>query len=85
MTDLVNPKDAIAAFQIVRDKGELADGKYHYGGLQGSTDIDGYTVFLGDSRVDMAVYYHYKYSLDYKSQEDVSNFNRKIKALLAER
>lgn len=73
---------AVEAFQKLREHGEHRDGEYHLGGLAGSTDFDGYTVFLHDDRVDLAVYYKHRYKLDYQRDEDLELFNRKLKEVV---
>lgn len=73
---------AVEAFQTLREHGEYLDGEYHLDGLSGSTDFDGYTVFIHDDKVDLAVYYKHRYKLDYQRDEDLELFNRKLKEVV---
>lgn len=73
---------AVEAFQKLREHGELREGEYHLDGLAGSTDFDGYTVFLHDDKVDLTVYYKHRFKLDYQREEDLELFNRKLKGLV---
>lgn len=82
MSHLISPKDAIAAYQVIREKGTQQNAAYEYGGITAETDWDGYTVFLKDNHVSMTVYYHYKYQLDYENIEQLDAFRLKIKAIL---
>ena len=72
---------AVEAFRIMRDKGDYKNGEFHFGGLMGSTDFDGYTVFLHDDSVDLTVFYKHRYKLDYDTQEHLMSFRNKIRAL----
>ena len=84
MSDLINPKDVVKAYQVIRDKGVREDAGYRYKGLLAENDLDGYTVFVNDSHVNMAVYYHYKYHLEYEDAKQLESFKLKISDLLRE-
>ena len=72
---------AVRAFQILREKGQPRDGEYHYGGLSGSTDFDGYTVFLHDENVDLTVFFKHRFTLDCSKPEDLEVFKRKVQSV----
>ncbi|WP_053982098.1 DUF3081 family protein [Marinagarivorans algicola] len=84
MSDLINPKDVVKAYQVIRDKGVREEAGYRYKGLLAENDVDGYTVFVNDGQVSMAVYYHYKYHLDYADTQQLERFKLKIDELLFE-
>lgn len=77
----IDPHQAIRVFQIIRQHGEKVDDGYTLGGLTGSTDFDGYTVFLNDQAVSLAVYFHYKFKLEYKHAHELEAFNTKLNAI----
>lgn len=81
---VIDTHEAVEAFQLIMEKGERRGDEYHYGGLSGSTDFDGYTVFLHDSKVSLTVLYRHRFTLDYKKEEDLESFKNKIKAVLRE-
>jgi hypothetical protein len=73
---------AVEAFQSIRKHGQQIDGEFHYGGLFGSTDFDGYTVFLRDQNVELTVFFKHRFSLVYSKSEDLDLFKRKIEAVI---
>lgn len=84
MNHLINPKDVVKAYQIIRDKGEKDPNGYNYKGLFAENDLDGYTVFVTDGQVNMTVYYHYKYNLEYSDNAMLERFKLKINEVLRE-
>lgn len=78
----IDTHKAVEAFQVLVDKGEHKDGEYHYGGLSGSTDFDGYTVFLHDSKVSLTVFYRHRYTLECDKEDDLESFKKKINAVI---
>ena len=76
---------AVEVFQTIRKHGEKRDGEFHYGGLSGSTDFDGYTMFLRDQNVELTVFFKHRFSLVYSKSEDLDVFKRKIEAVISSR
>ena len=74
---------AVQAFQVLRTKGERCAGEFHYGGLKGSVDFDGYTVSLSDDRVSLTVFFKHRFTLKYSKQEDLAAFKQKIQSIVS--
>lgn len=61
-------------FNKVLTQGEPADGKRVLQGVHASSDFDGYTLHLGDEEVDLYIYFHNSYKLEYRSKSALNNF-----------
>lgn len=84
MDHLINPKDVVKAYQLIRENGQKEPEGFRYKGLLAENDLDGYTVFVTDGKVNMAVYYHYKYNLEYTDKKELERFKGNIEAILRE-
>lgn len=78
---LINAHQAIRVYQKIREHGTKNGAEYALNGLSGSTDFDGYTVFLSDGKVSLSVHFHYKYTLDYKYPQALDAFIEKIRLI----
>jgi sRNA-binding regulator protein Hfq len=78
---LIDTHQAIRVYQKIRDHGTKTATEYSLNGLNGSTDFDGYTVFLNDENVTLNVYFHYKYTLNYKYPQALEAFIEKMRLI----
>ncbi|MBV7314681.1 DUF3081 family protein [Shewanella sp. NIFS-20-20] len=71
----------------IRDKGELVSGNdeaalvYRLAAITLETDSDGYTIKLTDGRVDLTLFFHHKYELDYPDASALDSFMAKLHEL----
>ena len=82
-THLIDPKQAITAYQAIVEHGQRSQDGYCLEGIRAATDIDGYTVYLSDDQVALTVYYHYKYQLEYNTPKELAQFKNKLAKVLA--
>lgn len=70
----IDIKQALRVFdKATREGVKEADG-WHYRGLTVSTDFDGYTVFINSPKVQLTVFFHNKYTVDYQNAFDLREF-----------
>jgi len=67
----IDVKQALRVFDKATRKGDKKDDGWHYRGLTVSTDFDGYTVFISSSKVQLTVFFHNKYTVDYGNAHDL--------------
>ncbi|MFS1523390.1 DUF3081 family protein [Microbulbifer sp. 2304DJ12-6] len=70
----VDVKQALRVFDRVTREGRKERDGWHYQGLTVSTDFDGYTAFIHSSKVKLTIFFHNKFSVDYKSGKDLQEF-----------
>jgi hypothetical protein len=81
MTSDIDVHQAIRVFQLIREHGEKIATGFQLNGVTGTTDFDGYTVFLNDDKVSLVVYFHYKYKLEYDNPRDLESFINRLDAI----
>lgn len=70
----IDVKQALRVFDKATREGiKEADG-WHYRGLIASTDFDGYTVFLSSPKVQLTIFFHNKYTVDYANAMELEEF-----------
>lgn len=77
----IDVKQALRVFDKVSKEGEKRDDGWHYRGLSVSTDFDGYTVFISSPKVQLTVFFHNKYTVDYNNAHDLQEFVDLLKKL----
>lgn len=70
----IDIKQALRVFDKATREGEKRDDGWHYRGLIASTDFDGYTVFINTPKVQLTVFFHNKYTVDYRNAHDLQEF-----------
>ena len=70
----IDVKQALRVFDKATREGEKRDDGWHYRGLTVSTDFDGYTVFINSQNVQLTVFFHNKYTVDYKNALQLQEF-----------
>lgn len=79
MEQKLDIKQALNVFQKVMDHGQRVDDEYRLNGLFASTDFDGYTVFLRDDAVTLTLFFHNKYTFDFKRAADLDTFMQRLR------
>ena len=70
----IDVKQALRVFDKATREGEKKEDGWHYRGLTMSTDFDGYTVFINSPKVQLTIFFHNKYTVDYGSALDLQEF-----------
>lgn len=77
----IDVKQALRVFDKATREGVKEGDGWHYRGLTVSTDFDGYTVFINSAKVQLTVFFHNKYTVDYKNAHDLQEFVDLLKKL----
>ncbi|MFC6635491.1 DUF3081 family protein [Microbulbifer taiwanensis] len=70
----IDVKQALRVFDRATKEGIKEKDGWHYRGLTVSTDFDGYTVFINSAKVQLTVFFHNKYTVDYQNAHDLQEF-----------
>lgn len=70
----IDVKQALRVFDKITRKGVKEEDGWHYRGLTASTDFDGYTVFISSSKVQLTIFFHNKYTVDYANAMELEEF-----------
>lgn len=66
--------DHLYIFNHIISKGEKIDGKYFLDGVCAWHDLDGYSCFIGYKDVTLSLYFHGRFSYDFKDDQSVKEF-----------
>lgn len=77
----VDVKLALRVFDKVTQNGEKTEEGWRYRGLTVSTDFDGYTVFLRSTNVELTVFFHNKFTVDYRNAMELEEFIRLLEKI----
>ncbi|WP_237055857.1 DUF3081 family protein [Microbulbifer sediminum] len=77
----IDVKQALRVFDRITREGEKRDDGWHYRGLTAETDFDGYTVFISSPKVRLTVFFHNKYTVDYRNAHELGEFVDLLKKL----
>lgn len=70
----IDVKQALRVFdKITKNGGKTAEG-WRYRGLTAETDFDGYTVFIRSQNVELTIFFHNKFTVNYSRALDLENF-----------
>ncbi|RBW41619.1 DUF3081 domain-containing protein [Psychromonas sp. B3M02] len=72
----------LQVFELITRKGVKTEGVYEYHDIKASQDFDGYTCWLSFKDLTVTLLFHGAYDLDYKSEETLKIFFKKIANLL---
>lgn len=78
MKNELDPKLVLRVFEKIRQHGTLEDDKYYLDGVYGTTDFDGYNVFLSDAVVELRFGFHNQYHFEYQHDEQREQFEKKL-------
>ncbi|QJR81950.1 DUF3081 domain-containing protein [Alteromonas pelagimontana] len=81
MRNELDSKLLLRVFDKIRQSGEKRDDKYFLNGITAFTDLDGYTLFIEDSKVKLQYGFHNQYHYDYESNDDYEKFEKKLKEI----
>ncbi|WP_193163941.1 DUF3081 family protein [Microbulbifer hainanensis] len=70
----IDVKQALRVFDKATREGEKKEDGWHFRGLTMSTDFDGYTVFINSPKVQLTVFFHNKYTVDYGNALELQEF-----------
>ena len=70
----IDVKLALRVFDKITQHGEKSEQGWRYRGLTASTDFDGYTVFLSSPKVELTIFFHNKFTVDYRNPMDLEEF-----------
>lgn len=70
----IDVKQALRVFDKITQHGEKSEEGWRYRGLTASTDFDGYTVFLNSPKVELTIFFHNKFTVDYRNRVDLEEF-----------
>lgn len=82
MSEKIEVQAALKAFQIIIDNGEKTEQGYELEGLIATSDIDGYTVHIGDGAVTLHLMFHHKFAVDTPNRRATANFMKRLDHLL---
>ncbi|WP_091512647.1 DUF3081 family protein [Microbulbifer yueqingensis] len=77
----IDVRQALRAFDRITREGEKRDDGWHYQGLTASTDFDGYTVFISSAKVRLTIFFHNKYTVDYRNAFELHEFAEQLRKL----
>ncbi|WP_285765314.1 DUF3081 family protein [Biformimicrobium ophioploci] len=77
----IDVKQALRVFDRATKEGKKLDDGWHYHGITASTDFDGYTVFLSTPKVQLSIFFHNKFTVDYKTAFELEEFVELLKRL----
>jgi len=60
-------------------------GIYEFAGIRAANDFDGYTCWLAYKDLTITLLFHGKYDFDYKDEDTLKAFFKKIAVLIADR
>jgi len=78
----ISVKQALKAFELVRQNGEHIDGEYALDGLFVSSDFDGYNLILRDARVKLFIFFHNTFECEYDSAPALDQFIERIARII---
>ncbi|MFT2092011.1 DUF3081 family protein [Paraglaciecola sp. 2405UD69-4] len=81
MKNEIDSKFVLSVFDKMREHGEKQQEQYALGGLKGSTDFDGYTLFIEDALVMLRFGFHNQYAFEYEKEEHLEQFLKKMTAI----
>jgi len=81
MQQHVSVKEALRAFQVIRDQGTKVDEGYALNGITAATDFDGYNVTLSNDQVTLSIHFHNTFDIEYTNKKELSLFIEKIQAI----
>lgn len=70
-------------FNVVISNGTKDNGTYHLEGIIARHDFDGYTCWLEYNDLTITLLFHNKYEFDYRKEETVERFFKKVDRLLS--
>ena len=70
----IDVKQALRVFDKITREGEKTEDGWRYRGLTASTDFDGYTVFLRSPNVELTIFFHNKFTVDYRNAMELDEF-----------
>lgn len=76
--------DHLYVFNHIVSNGSKIDGKYFLDGISAWHDLDGYSCFIGYKDVTLSLYFHGKFSYDFKSDQSVKEFDKLIASLVVD-
>jgi hypothetical protein len=78
MSEKVNIKKALYAFNRIITEGYRNGDEYSLNGLTAYTDFDGYTITIRNDYVRLDIFFHNKFSFDYTNSKERMLFLEKI-------
>jgi hypothetical protein len=72
-------------FDLITTKGIKTDSTYTYSDISASHDFDGYTCWLSYKDLTVTLLFHGSYDLDYKEEDTLKIFFKKIANLLEDK
>lgn len=76
--------DFLRIFNLVLSKGKKSEDSYEYLELTARHEQDGYTCYLEYKDLTLTMLFHGRYSFDFKEEETMNQFIKKINKLLVE-
>lgn len=70
----IDIKQALRVFDKATRKGEKREDGWHFRGITATTDFDGYTVMINTPKVQLTIFFHNKYTVDYARAHDLQEF-----------
>ena len=78
-------RNLLQVFDLITTKGNKCDGVYEFAGIRAANDFDGYTCWLAYKDLTITLLFHGKYDFDYKDEDTLKAFFKKIAVLIADR
>ena len=78
MKNELDNKQILAVYERIIQKGEMTDEGKRYQGVTAYSDVDGYTVYLQGSGVELRFGFHNTYHLDYEHEKHKDDFLKKL-------
>lgn len=76
--DEVNIKKTLAVYDSITSLGQKDGDKYRYNGLIACSDYDGYNITIKNDYVELIIFFHNKFSLNYSSKKERLLFFQKL-------
>lgn len=77
----IDVRQALRVFDKITQAGEKTEDGWRHRGLTASTDFDGYTVFLRSPKVELTIFFHNKFTVDYRNPLDLEEFIQLLEKL----
>ncbi len=81
MSEKVDIKKALLAFNVIITEGKRSGDAYTFNGVSAQSDFDGYAIALYNDYVRLDIYFHNKIAFTYSNDRERKLFLEKIESL----
>lgn len=78
MKNDLDSKLILRVFEKIQRNGDKQGDHYFLHGIKGSTDYEGYTLYLEDALVNLSFGFHNQYHFEYQQEQHLEQFIKKL-------